>query len=212
METPVVNLSEVDIETVYEPSEDSFLLIDSLETDLDMLNTLKPQICMEIGSGSGVVITALAVALKNKWPAFFIAVDINPNACKVTKETSIINKTNIEVIQMDLVSAFNCRGIFDVIIFNPPYVVTDSIEIHDAKLITKTWAGGEKGREVMDRLFSYIPLLLSDNGIFYLVAIKENDPQDIIDIFKNMNMNGKIVAERKIRGEHLHVLRFVKNS
>ncbi|KAK0180731.1 hypothetical protein PV327_003085 [Microctonus hyperodae] len=211
METPVVNLSEIDIETVYEPSEDSFLLIDSLETDLNMLNTFKPQICMEIGSGSGVVITALAMAFKNKSPAFFIAVDINPNACKVTKETSLINETNVEVIQMDIVSAFNCRGIFDVIIFNPPYVVTDSIEIKDDKLITKTWAGGKKGREVMDRLFSYIPLLLSDNGIFYLVAIKENDPQEIIDVLKNFNMNGKIVAERKIRGEHLYVLRFVKN-
>lgn len=41
--------------------------------------------------------------------------------------------------------------------------------------IEAAWAGGSRGREVMDRLFPLVPSLLSDNGIFYLVTVKEND-------------------------------------
>lgn len=212
METPIVKLTETDAETVYEPSEDSFLLIDSLEADFGSLKKSRPKFCMEIGSGSGVVITALALAARDKWPAFFIAIDINPEACRVTKNTSVINGTNIEIIQMDLISAIHTRSVFDVIIFNPPYVVTDSIEVNDKRLIRRTWAGGKNGREVMDRLFPYIPDLLADNGTFYLLAIKENNLEDIIAIFDGLNMSGNIVADRKIRGEHLHVLKFIKNT
>ena len=41
--------------------------------------------------------------------------------------------------------------------------------------IVASWAGGVKGREVMDRLFPQIPHLLSPSGVFYLLALKEND-------------------------------------
>ncbi|XP_015600228.1 hemK methyltransferase family member 2 [Cephus cinctus] len=212
METPIVKLSNKDLDTVYEPSEDSFLLIDALEADLETFKSQKSQLCLEIGSGSGIVITALAAALKKYNGAYFCAIDLNPNACKVTKETSIANSTNIDVIQMDLTNNIYARGIFDIILFNPPYVVTESLEVLDERLISKTWAGGKEGREVMERLFENIPKLLSDNGYFYLVVIKENDPEYIIQIFKDLDMKGEVVMDRKVRGEHLHILRFKKTG
>lgn len=42
--------------------------------------------------------------------------------------------------------------------------------------IEASWAGGIRGREVMDRFFPMIPQLLSDHGLFYLVTVSENDP------------------------------------
>ena len=36
------------------------------------------------------------------------------------------------------------------------------------------WAGGVKGREVMDRLFVQVASLLSDVGVFYVVVVKDN--------------------------------------
>lgn len=42
--------------------------------------------------------------------------------------------------------------------------------------IEAAWAGGRKGREVMDRFFPLVPDLLSQRGLFYLVTIKENNP------------------------------------
>ena len=41
--------------------------------------------------------------------------------------------------------------------------------------IEASWAGGVRGREVMDRIFPVVSTLLSDKGIFYLVIVKEND-------------------------------------
>lgn len=210
MDTPITNLSDTDLETVYEPSEDSFLLIDALEADLEDLKAKKPVMCLEIGSGSGVVITALAMALNKHCRTYHLAIDLNNNACRVTRNTSRLNSTDIDVLQMDLLSCMRSGCIFDVVVFNPPYVVTSDQEVLDKRLLFKSWAGGLNGRKVMDRVFPKIPDILSETGTFYLLIIKENNPEDILRIFKNMNMHGAIVAERRIRGEHLYILRFQK--
>ncbi|KAL0118410.1 hypothetical protein PUN28_009221 [Cardiocondyla obscurior] len=209
METPIVKLSDEELKTVYDPSEDSYLLIDALEVDLDMLQATKPGICLEIGSGSGIVITALAMALK-KHNSHFIAIDINPDACKITKRTSLDNSVDVDVLQMNLLDCIQIKCTFDVILFNPPYVVTEYDEVLDDRLVFKTWAGGKNGREIMEQVFNIIPEILSESGLFYLVVIKENDPKYILSTFQKLNMSGKIVYERKIRGEHLYILRFRK--
>lgn len=212
METPVVKLSDEELKTVYEPSEDSYLLIDALETDLEILRRMRPVICLEIGSGSGVVITALAMALRKHCDAHFIAIDINPDACRATKKTSLFNSVDVDVVQMNLLDCIRTRCTFDVVLFNPPYVVTDYEEVLDDRLLFKTWAGGKNGRQVMERVFTKIPEILSDAGFFYLVVIKENDPEYVISAFESLNMSGKVVYERKVWGEHLYVLRFCKTK
>ncbi|XP_024878889.1 hemK methyltransferase family member 2 [Temnothorax curvispinosus] len=209
METPIVKLSDEELKTVYEPSEDSYLLIDALEADLKILHTIKPRICLEIGSGSGIVITALAMALK-RHNVHFVAIDINPDACKATKRTSLVNSADVDVLQMNLLDCIQIKYTFDIILFNPPYVVTECKEVLDDRLVFKTWAGGKNGRQVMEQVFTTIPEILSDTGLFYLVVIKENDPEYILSAFQKLNMSGEIVRERKIRGEHLYVLRFHK--
>ncbi|XP_011636577.1 hemK methyltransferase family member 2 [Pogonomyrmex barbatus] len=210
METPIVKLSDEELKTVYEPSEDSYILMDALEVDLKILHMMKPMICLEIGSGSGIVITALAMALKRYHNAHFMAIDINPDACRTTKRISLINSVDVDVLRMNLVDCIRIKYTFDIIIFNPPYVVTEYEEVLDDRLIFKTWAGGKNGRQVMEQIFTVIPEILSDTGLFYLVVIKENDPEYILSAFQKLNMCGKVVYERKIRGEHLYVLRFCK--
>ncbi|XP_014612789.1 PREDICTED: hemK methyltransferase family member 2 [Polistes canadensis] len=212
METAIVKLSKDDLETVYEPAEDSFCMLDALQNDLGALKIMKSVLCLEIGSGSGVLITSLAMELNKYTQGYYVAIDINPNACRTTKVTGKNNSVDINVAQMDLLNNIRYNEMFDIILFNPPYVVTDSEEVTDSKLISRTWAGGKHGREVMEKVFPHIPKLLSSNGIFYLVVIKENDPNYIIELFKRLNMVGTIVQERKIRGEHLFVMRFTKNS
>ncbi|KAG5313726.1 HEMK2 methyltransferase, partial [Acromyrmex insinuator] len=209
METPIVKLSDEELNTVYEPSEDSYLLVDALEADLEILHAMKPRICLEIGSGSGIVITALAMALK-RHNVQFIAIDINPDACRATRRTSLINSVDVDILQMNLLDCIRIKYTFDIILFNPPYVVTEYNEVIDDRLVFKTWAGGKNGRQVMEQVFTIIPKILSDAGLFYLVVIKENDPEYILSAFKKLNMSGEIVHERKVRGEHLYVLRFCK--
>lgn len=211
METPIVKLSDKDLESIYEPSEDSFLLIDALENDLEVLKLIRPVMCLEIGSGSGVVITALAMALRNNHcHSYHLAIDINFHACEVSKRTAMQNSVDVDTVQMDLLSCIRDNCVFDVIVFNPPYVVTSDDEISNGDVLYKAWAGGANGRKVMERVFPTIPNILSDLGVFYMLVIKENDPEYILQAFQRFNMIGKIVLERKIRGEHLYILRFRK--
>lgn len=212
MDTPIVKLTGNDLESVYEPSEDSFLMIDALENDLEVLKSMRPVMCLEIGSGSGVVITALAMALRDHCRSYHLAVDINYHACRVTERTATRNSVDVDTVQMDLLSCMRDDCAFDVIVFNPPYVVTSDDEISDGDVLRKSWAGGTNGRKVMERVFHAIPSILSDLGAFYMLVIKENDPEYILNAFRRLNMNGEIVSERRIRGEHLYVLRFRKKK
>lgn len=217
METPyLTHISSEDFKYVYEPAEDSFLLLDALEADLAALSAAKPTICTEIGSGSGVIITAVAKALPET--ACF-AIDINPRACDVTKRTAIKNAAALNVVNMNLLNGFRLNTV-DVLIFNPPYVVTPDEEIdpNDSmndnpfnEKIIHSWAGGTDGRIIMDRVFNAMDSILSSGGVAYILVIEENKPKQIIEDMKTKGFLGTIVAERRIRGEHLYVIKFKRN-
>ncbi|GFS99603.1 uncharacterized protein TNCV_1971771 [Trichonephila clavipes] len=57
-------LKRVVFDDVYEPAEDTFILIDALGKDMELIMNLGPGICLEIGSGSGVIITSLGKVLE----------------------------------------------------------------------------------------------------------------------------------------------------
>ena len=42
--------------------------------------------------------------------------------------------------------------------------------------LSASWAGGVKGRQVIDRLLVQVAHLLSTSGLFYLVVVQDNDP------------------------------------
>lgn len=218
METPyLTHITSEDFKYVYEPAEDSFLLLDALEADLPKLRSQKPAICTEIGSGSGVIITAVAKALPET--ACF-AIDINARACDVTKRTALQNGATLNVINMNLLNGFR-PGMIDVLIFNPPYVVTSDEEIDSNEApndnpfndkIIQSWAGGTNGRIIMDRVFDAMDNILSPNGVAYILVIEENKPKEIIEIMNAKGFLGSIIAERRIRGEHLYIIRFQRVS
>nr|XP_013810749.1 PREDICTED: hemK methyltransferase family member 2 isoform X2 [Apteryx mantelli mantelli] len=142
------------------------------------------EICLEIGCGSGVVSTFLASIIGSS--AFYICTDINPMAAYCTLETALLNNVHLQPIITDLVKGLSPRlnGKVDLLLFNPPYVVTPSEEV-ESHGIEASWAGGKNGREVMDRVFPVVADLLSTGGLFYLVTIKENNPGVVYSTLKN---------------------------
>lgn len=179
IQTPELShLSSEDYDHIYEPAEDSFLLLDALEHDLNRLRAAKPHLCLEVGSGSGVVVTGLASALGPS--CLYFATDINPAACRATTKTAARNGCEVHAINTDLVTGLEERlkSQVDVLLFNPPYVVTPSEEVARGCL-EHTWAGGDKGREVLDRLLPSVPHLLSDTARFYLLMEQNNVPAEV---------------------------------
>ncbi|NXQ66803.1 HEMK2 methyltransferase, partial [Quiscalus mexicanus] len=196
---------------VYEPAEDTFLLLDALERDADSLREARVDICLEIGSGSGVVSTFLASSILGP-NALYICTDINPMAAYCTQETALLNNVHLQPVITDLVKGLSPRlnGKVDLLLFNPPYVVTPSEEVK-SQGIEASWAGGKQGREVMDRVFPLVPDLLSPGGLFYLVTIKENNPDEILETMKKSGLKGTRVLSRQAGQEMLTVLRFRKS-
>ncbi|XP_075211226.1 uncharacterized protein LOC142318557 [Lycorma delicatula] len=205
LKTPDWKLEGVENE-VYEPSEDTFLLLDVLESELEWLKNKNPTVIVEVGSGSGVIITALSNALGNS--THCIATDINFSACVTTCKTSTYNNAQVDVLETDLTQGLK-DGVVDILVFNPPYVLTEPDEI-SGRGLQRAWAGGCKGRQVMDRLFPLLPTLLSSNACFYLVVIEENCPEEISSVMLDLGFESSVLQSRKVRGEQLSVMKFIR--
>ncbi|KAH6590743.1 hypothetical protein BASA61_005164 [Batrachochytrium salamandrivorans] len=212
MSVPTPYLSHITRENyrlVYEPAEDTFLLLDALENDCELLRTLQPTICLEIGSGSGCV-TAFLGALLGHDSALYLCTDINDFAASTTLTTGSLNKIPVDVVITSFTTSMHKRlaGNIDVLVFNPPYVVTGSDEV-GSHGIEAAWAGGIDGREVIDEFLPLVPQLLSDRGRFYLVLIKENRPEEIMKyMLDNYNLESEILLRRKAGFEGLVIIRF----
>ncbi|XP_068612386.1 methyltransferase N6AMT1 [Brachionichthys hirsutus] len=196
-----------DFRDVYEPAEDSFLLIDALEKDAERLQRMSPCVCLEVGSGSGVASAFLASLLGPS--AFYLCTDVNPAAARCTAKTASCNGVSLQPVVTSLVDGLlpRLRDKVDVLLFNPPYVATPSEEVGGSG-IEAAWAGGARGREVTDRLLPVVSRLLSGRGLFYLVAVAENDPGEIVRRLDQAGLVGGAFLSKRAGNERLAVLRF----
>ncbi|KAI1083177.1 methyltransferase domain-containing protein [Whalleya microplaca] len=139
---PTPDTSHVAYERIYEPAEDSFLLLDTLSsiTETSFLQDRFRHgvpLVVEIGPGSGVVIAfvhAQAEIIFGSRNILTAAVDVNGYACKATSDTA--RKAALEnpathghylgAFQGDLVTPLKDRSV-DVLVFNPPYVPTPDL-------------------------------------------------------------------------------------
>lgn len=110
--------------------------------------------------------------------------------------------------------SFRLHGKVDVILFNPPYVPTWSEEADEAQErhgIAGSWAGGLSGMEVTDRFLKTVDQLLSPQGVFYLVAIKENNvPELRSGMQSRFQLQSEIVLQRRAGREHLYTIKFFR--
>ena len=118
-------------EGVYEPAEDSWLMV-------EYLPLFKGSV-LEIGCGSGIISINLA-----KRGNQVTAVDINPKAIESTKINSKKNNVELEIIEGDMFSKLKNRK-FDTIVCNPPYLPpTDRYDDPELSLAVE---GGATGTE-----------------------------------------------------------------
>ncbi|KAG8389034.1 hypothetical protein BUALT_Bualt02G0187400 [Buddleja alternifolia] len=195
---------------VYDPCDDSFALVDALLADRASLLEHRPSICMEVGCGSGYVITSLALLLgKEENDAYYIATDVNPHAVRVTRETLEAHGCHAELVNTDIASGLEKRlaGSVDVMVVNPPYVPTPEEEV-GCYGIASAWAGGENGRRVIDKILPVADKLLSEKGWLYLVTLAANNPLELCLQMRKKGYASRIVLQRSTEEESLHIIKF----
>ncbi|XP_078431675.1 S-adenosyl-L-methionine-dependent methyltransferases superfamily protein [Wolffia australiana] len=199
---------------VYEPCDDSFVLVDALLADRSRIIKHQPKICLELGCGSGYVITSLALMLHEESPStHFFATDINLHAAATTRMTLEAHGVSAEVVATDIASGLQRQltGLVDVVVVNPPYVPTPEEEVGRAGLAA-SWAGGENGRRVIDRMLPDIDLLLSKKGWLYMVTLSENNPLEICEFMREKGYGSKILLQRSTQEERLQVIKFWREN
>lgn len=207
---------------VYEPAEDTFALLDALEQDADQIRNQDPRLIVEIGCGSGCVSAFMANLLKSQTrgdsSAAFLCTDINPLALDATLETAQRNEMSnvLSVLQMNALDGLmqRCKSNIDVLLFNPPYVPTFEEEEQMAQMkasIEGSWAGGSLGRRLLDELLPQLPHLLAPNGgILYFVAIKQNQPEQLVEQLSSYGLHASICLSRRAGREHLFIIRAIR--
>ncbi|KIW15595.1 hypothetical protein PV08_05643 [Exophiala spinifera] len=167
---------------------------------------------VELGPGSGVIIAFLTAHARTLFGRDIVSlgVDVNTYACQATRTTvekSIAERHGskdsggdgadgssiyLSSVSGDLATPLR-PGEVDVLIFNPPYVPTDSVPAfpgtsrtgsppsfeESSHLLSLSYAGGADGMEVTNRLLARVPEILSARGVAYILFCRGNKPEEV---------------------------------
>jgi release factor glutamine methyltransferase len=196
---------------VYEPSEDTFLLIDTLEREYDFLKSQDLNLILEVGSGNGFPITFLSNLVGKN--VFSLATDINRTATRFTKSVSLFNGSIVDTLEGPFADMFR-ENIFDLIISNPPYVPSlHKNHYEKEELIDFAWKGGEDGLEFFKILVNSIHKRLKNNGIFICLLLTSAWCKFYSENFDFLSSHFKefsVVLSRKTPLESLVAIKFIK--
>lgn len=253
---PTPSTTHVSFDNVYEPSEDSYLFLDTLSSasEAQWLHSrfssppTNPHsaseqrhkgngapLLVELGPGSGVIIAFLAAHAATIFgtEVLSLSADVNWHACLATRTTvekALAETTTTAVpqggtgttgkrnpdgkrsvylssVNGDLGSALR-PGSVDILIFNPPYVPTESVPSistaatttattttnsshqqeqarsnptfeESSHLLALSYAGGRDGMEVTNRMLAQLPETLSPRGVAYVLFCRGNRPEEV---------------------------------
>ena len=180
--------SAYDPEDVYQPAEDTYLLLRAA------LAEAKPKdLALEIGCGSGFISQELALKV-----ARLLATDINPHAVRAAKARGI------EVVRADLFRGI--KGKIDLILFNSPYLPTQSEE-RTGQWIDYALDGGVNGRHTVDRFLKDLPGHLQPEGRALLLISSLTGLTEVHETAVAAGLTAKVVAGERCFFEQLYVLR-----
>jgi release factor glutamine methyltransferase len=143
---------------IYQPAEDSYLMSKILKEKLpDILNKNPNLTFLEIGAGSGINLeTILNLGIKKE---NILSCDINQDSVNHCK------KLGFNCIYSDLFQ--NIKGIYDVIIFNPPYLPHEEDEPKESQIST---TGGKRGNEIIINFLKQAKSHLKKDGLIFLIT------------------------------------------
>ena len=170
-------------ENVYEPAEDSFLFAENLEVEAGA-NVL------DIGTGCGILGILAAEKARS-----VMAVDVNPYAIRCAKENAVLNNVRgkMSFLRGDLFTCLSEKAMFDLILFNAPYLPVDDDETDS--WLGRAWTGGAKGRQVIDHFIAEAPKYLKQTGRVLMIQSTLANVDETLRRFADFGMHAKVEAE-----------------
>ena len=184
-------------ELVYIPSDDTFLLAENLEIKEGMS-------VLEIGTGSGLVSMYASLLTDD-----VTATDINFNALELAEKNFKLN--NIDTVKLEFGDMFEPvkDKKFDVILFNTPYLPTDSDDVIDDDL-NYAFDAGLNGRKVIERFINEVSNHLNDKGIVQMIQSSLSDNDRTLDMFDRNGFVAEIAESEKFFFEEIVLINAYK--
>lgn len=181
-------------EEVYQPSEDTLLLLKAIE---GLGKRFKRSI--EIGSGSGLISAKLGELSDEIY-----AVDISLDAVKKTgdllKKCGLWNRAHL--LCGDLLTAYRCSELFDLIASNPPYLEP---EVGDQAV--------EGGWKLINRFIENASKRIKHGGILLLVVSSlTSDLESIFDKLRRRGFSIEVADRVKLFFEELLAIKCIKEE
>lgn len=185
-----------------------------IEKTIKLANNLTEPNILDVGTGPGSIAIAIG---KNVSSAHLIGIDISRDAIKAATINAKLNSVVVEFRHGDLFGPVNGE-LFDIIVANPPYVKTSSINLlpdfvrNFAPLVAID--GGEDGLVLHKKILSEASSFLKPGGSL-IIECEDNQDIELIELFE---VYGWEPIERyynrygKIRGSQLVVKPLTSSS
>ncbi len=166
-------------ENVLIPQPDTEILVEEI-IEICKYREDVPKI-LDICTGSGAIAVALAKQIKVE----MVASDISSKALEIAEKNAKSHGVNIELTQSDMFEKINQK--FDMIVSNPPYIETKTIESLSPEVKNEPQIaldGGEDGLKFYRVLAQKAKDYLKENGVL-AVEIGYNQRESVLEIFRN---------------------------
>ncbi|MEM4576768.1 MAG: methyltransferase [Candidatus Nezhaarchaeales archaeon] len=179
-------------EGVYQPSDDTFMLLDNLKLNCG-------ELVLDVGTGSGIL--AINYALSG---CYVVGIDVSKVAVRNAQYNAKINKVEERTAFLcsDVTSALRDNCEFDAIIMNPPYLPSTG----DPRIDEPSWSGGIDGTSMILRVIKDVYRVLSKNGRLYFVTSSFTENDKILSTLKSTNLQYSILAKKRFWLEELFLV------
>lgn len=190
-------------ENVLIPQPDTEILVEEVINMCSNINCSEPEKTikvLDLCTGSGSIGVSIA---KNIKKCEITLSDISYDALEIAQKNSAevtgdIQNNKIKIIQSDLFEKIEEK--FDIIVSNPPYIETKTIQTLDKEVQMEpriALDGGEDGLDLYRRIIKEAYKYLYNNGILAL-EIGYNQKDRVINLLKESNMYKEIYSKKDL--------------
>ncbi|MEM0001383.1 MAG: methyltransferase [Desulfurococcaceae archaeon] len=183
---------------VYRPSDDTWLLINTLEKR-------KPRgdLCIDLGAGSGVL---GLFALLNELCIRVVFIDIMEDAVETISLNIQLNDVSSRSIIVLSDGVIVHEEYAEIVFANPPY-----LPVHDPMYLDPATGGGLEGYEAILYFIDYAKSSLKKNGLLYLVYSSLSKPSVVLKYLRKSGFKVKYTESKHFFFETIYVAECVKS-